>query len=663
MISALFDHLWQSTLVALAAGALAMAFGKARAQVRYGLWFAASAKFLIPFAALAALGRLVAPVARPPALAAPEAALIRQAAQPFSQTPAAVDPVIQAAAPIVHSAPPVLDPTLILFVVWALGSALLLVVWLTRWARVRRIVREAARLALPAPMPVLASPSMMEPGLVGLWRPVLVVPETLFDHLPRPAIEALVAHEACHLRRRDNLTAAIHMLVEALFWFHPLVWRIGSRLIEERERACDEAVVRSGHDRAAYARSLLECCRLYLQSPLPCAAGASGSDLKSRVQAIMTAPIRASLSRPRKAVLAAAAITAVATPVTAGWLTSPTLRQDAARVAAIASQAAEAALQDARGAVAGPRAAKIMVMARAEPPPLQAASVSATANAGAETIKAEAPPVSLEPLAQVEVAQATLIPVSDRISAADAHVITAADITAAPPSITAPVWVRLPTLRDIIETSPNAADRIEMPGSATMRCQSSSRGYLSRCVVISESAPGLGFGQAAIFLQDRFKLRTLDGDNIPVQGRQVEVTIEFTPRYWARIVGEGGVRSPSGAPQVVRWVTDPLTVPYGRARYPWEALQAGLAAQVWLHCKVQPDGRLGDCVVGRETPRGLGFGQMALLSKPHLLRVQTQALDGSPMAGRTVEVRYVFNPPCYAKADSNQPPCPAGTAR
>jgi hypothetical protein len=48
---------------------------------------------------------------------------------------------------------------------------------------------------------------------------------------------------------------------------------------------------------------------------------------------------------------------------------------------------------------------------------------------------------------------------------------------------------------------------------------------------------------------------------------------------------------------------------------------------------------------------------MALLAKPNLLRVESRALDGSPMAGRTVEVRYVFNPPCYAKADSDQAPC------
>ncbi len=55
-MSALFDHLWQSTVFAGALGVLTLAFRRDRAAVRYGLWFAASLKFLLPFSALLALG-------------------------------------------------------------------------------------------------------------------------------------------------------------------------------------------------------------------------------------------------------------------------------------------------------------------------------------------------------------------------------------------------------------------------------------------------------------------------------------------------------------------------------------------------------------------------------------------------------------------------------
>jgi hypothetical protein len=69
-------------------------------------------------------------------------------------------------------------------------------------------------------------------------------------------------------RRRDNLTGVLHMIVEALFWFHPLTWWLGARLMEERERACDEEVLRLGNQPEDYAEGILNICDLYCQLPL-----------------------------------------------------------------------------------------------------------------------------------------------------------------------------------------------------------------------------------------------------------------------------------------------------------------------------------------------------------------------------------------------------------
>jgi beta-lactamase regulating signal transducer with metallopeptidase domain len=369
MIAVLLDHLWQSTLLALAVGLVVVALRKAPASARHGLWFAASIKFLIPFSALTALGRLAAP--RLPALAPhapahstspaafPDAALIERAAQPLARfplarfTPEPAPPVLQApimpagpgpGLPAAHHAGVHIDPVSILLAVWVLGFGAVLVRWLVRWGRVRRALRAARPLDWPAPMPVLASPTLLEPGLVGVLRPVLVIPESLPERLTRSQIDAILAHEVCHLRRRDNLTAALHTLVEAVFWFHPLVWWIGTRLIAERESACDEAVVREGHDRKTYARSLVESARFYVQSPLSCVAGASGSNLKTRVEAIMNAPPTSPLSGAAKALLLAAGACACATPVAAGLLT-PQARQAAAPlVKAVAALSAPARL-------------------------------------------------------------------------------------------------------------------------------------------------------------------------------------------------------------------------------------------------------------------------------------------------------------------------------
>jgi beta-lactamase regulating signal transducer with metallopeptidase domain len=56
----------------------------------------------------------------------------------------------------------------------------------------------------------------------------------------------MLSWRMAHHRRRDNLTAALQMLVEVLFWFWPVVWLIGARMIAERERACDERVLAEG---------------------------------------------------------------------------------------------------------------------------------------------------------------------------------------------------------------------------------------------------------------------------------------------------------------------------------------------------------------------------------------------------------------------------------
>lgn len=189
---------------------------------------------------------------------------------------------------------------------------------MVRWLQIRRAVIGAAPLSLDAPIPVRSSPVLLEPGVVGLFRPVLLLPDGICERLTSQQLQTVLSHELSHVRRCDNLTAAIHMLVEALFWFHPLVWWLGDRLVVEREAACDEAVISAGGDREAYASALLTVCKFYLESRLRCAAGVAGADLKKRIDLIMTPRITHKLSVATKAMLAAAATAALLVPIVIG---------------------------------------------------------------------------------------------------------------------------------------------------------------------------------------------------------------------------------------------------------------------------------------------------------------------------------------------------------
>jgi bla regulator protein BlaR1 len=158
---------------------------------------------------------------------------------------------------------------------------------------------------------------VMEPGVVGLWRPVLLVPSGIEDDLTSRQLAAVLTHELCHIRRRDNVTAAVHMIAEAVFWFHPLVWWIGSRLVDERERACDEEVVRTLGEPQTYAEGIVSVCKRYVESPLACVSGVSGSNVKNRIRDIMTNRAVAKLGVAKKAVLAAVGTVAVIAPILA----------------------------------------------------------------------------------------------------------------------------------------------------------------------------------------------------------------------------------------------------------------------------------------------------------------------------------------------------------
>jgi uncharacterized protein (TIGR03435 family) len=323
-LSPLFNHLWQSTLVAALAGILAVLLRNNRAQARYWVWLIVSLKFLIPFSLLIAvgsrLGSSTAPAAAPAGFSAAPAGfafMVQQFGRPFAPAPSHV--VATPGLPVSHSD---FLPALLL-AVWLVGFAVVLLRWRANWQRVQAAICAGTPLPIAANVPVLSTPALLEPGVFGIFRPVLVLPEGITEHLAPAQLSAVLAHELCHVRRCDNLAAALHMLVEAIFWFHPLVWWLGARLVEERERACDEEVLSMGNEPATYAESILKVCQFYLGSPLACMSGVTGSDLKQRVIRIMTHRVVRKLDLGRKLLLAAAGMSAVAGPVAFGLANAP----------------------------------------------------------------------------------------------------------------------------------------------------------------------------------------------------------------------------------------------------------------------------------------------------------------------------------------------------
>src|SRR5438874_308667 len=244
----IINHLWQSSCFVLLAGLLAFVLRKNSAKMRYCVWLSASLKFLIPFALLVSLGSVVPrPARHPVSVAAPVFPnTIVQIAQPFSTAPSTTVPVRT----------PLDWVPVAIAVVWPPGFLAITLARWRSWLRVRAALRGSTPIELPIPVRALITPGVEEPGIVGFLRPVLVLPAQLLEHLDPRQLGAILTHEMCHVRRRDNFFAAVHMAVEAIFWFHPLVWWIGSRLLEERELACDEEVLRMGCEPTDYVQGI-----------------------------------------------------------------------------------------------------------------------------------------------------------------------------------------------------------------------------------------------------------------------------------------------------------------------------------------------------------------------------------------------------------------------
>jgi bla regulator protein blaR1 len=341
VLVAVAGHLVQSTLVVAAVWLLVVTVLRAsESRVRYALWFVASAKFLVPFSILTATGEQLAWLHRmPPAL--------RQ------RVDVTVDYLSsQVPLPLASSVPPSAIPhapislPAWLAAIWFGGAAVIAVRWWMSWREVRLAARASTPLLVSQGVPVRSLPPSFErrwePGVFGILRPIVLVPDRIRARLTPEQFESVLAHEFCHVERGDNLTAMVHTVVEILFWFHPLAWWLGHRLREERERACDEAVLRRGANPDAYAEGLLRVCRYYVETPVLSVSGITGADLQRRIEAIMIGPAGGTMNAAQRLLLTAFGSALVLVPVLLGMNTSVASAQIGAAFAGLQTAATRA---------------------------------------------------------------------------------------------------------------------------------------------------------------------------------------------------------------------------------------------------------------------------------------------------------------------------------
>lgn len=136
-----------------------------------------------------------------------------------------------------------------------------------RWRRQARVVTDneflarfhalARRLGLRRTPIVSICHRVAVPMVVGIARPMVLLPLQLTSSLRVEQWEALLAHEFAHIRRWDPWFNFAQRIVETCFFYHPLVWYISGRASALREECCDDLVVQSGWHRLGYADALV----------------------------------------------------------------------------------------------------------------------------------------------------------------------------------------------------------------------------------------------------------------------------------------------------------------------------------------------------------------------------------------------------------------------
>ena len=198
-----------------------------------------------------------------------------------------------------HTASPLTIPWLLL---WALGAAVAGTRFATGAAYTRRLVRRSAHagyaataaaeiaraLGIRRKVTVLESEAAPVPLACGVLCPAVVLPRGASEW-PATRLVTVLRHELVHVRRWDLAAQALAQVVCSLYWFHPLAWLAARKLRQERERACDDAVLAAGiapHDYAAELVDLARGLASRRRSWANASAMAETSDLESRVRAL-----------------------------------------------------------------------------------------------------------------------------------------------------------------------------------------------------------------------------------------------------------------------------------------------------------------------------------------------------------------------------------------
>lgn len=266
------------SIVILAVLVIRFFLRKAPKKWSYLLWLVVAFRLICPVSLpspVSLLGAVHAPVTTqgtieyiPQNIVSPQTPVISPVTpSPAPSTPNAVMPDVTTSAPQLPVAPEPISVTDILPVIWLMGMAVVLIYSVVSYLRLRHRLAEA----ILYHENVWQSDKVHSPFILGLFRPRIYIPFGLDEQ----TLGYVLAHEHCHLKRKDHIIKPLAFLLLTLHWFNPLCWLAFHLMGRDMEMSCDEQVLaQENGDRKVYSTALLSfAANRRFPAPSPLAFG------------------------------------------------------------------------------------------------------------------------------------------------------------------------------------------------------------------------------------------------------------------------------------------------------------------------------------------------------------------------------------------------------
>lgn len=113
------------------------------------------------------------------------------------------------------------------------------------------------RIGIKKQIQLLESGVVKVPVVMGVLKPVILLPLGLLAHLPADEIEAILLHELAHIKRRDYFMNLLQSFAETIFFFNPALMWLSSMIREERENCCDDIAISITNSKTKFINALI----------------------------------------------------------------------------------------------------------------------------------------------------------------------------------------------------------------------------------------------------------------------------------------------------------------------------------------------------------------------------------------------------------------------